>query len=212
MEVEVHGLAALLGAAPQLAVAVHPGVRALYHPAFPSLDRDRDAFAGDLGGEAQLGQQDTGVGAVVAAVQVDVDASGIAQTWARAAFSVGPSRVESCRLAPSETMPSGMPQASEATERFSPCLPRSTGDRPAFSPPDGALVMQPSTEISGGRHRLAGAGSAESHPRVCHKTSSRAAAAAASGEPDTSAQVRARHFPWGPGARRPGPPRISCSG
>ena len=43
----------------------------------------------------------------------------------------------------------GMPQASEATGRFSPSLPRSTGERPALSPPDGALVMHPSTEIIG---------------------------------------------------------------
>src|SRR5512135_1212820 len=32
-------------------------------------------------------------------------------------------------------------------ERFMPCLPRSTGLRPAHSPPPGALVMQPSTMI-----------------------------------------------------------------
>jgi hypothetical protein len=33
-------------------------------------------------------------------------------------------------------------------ERFMPCLPRSTGLRPAHSPPPGALPMQPSTMIS----------------------------------------------------------------
>ena len=33
------------------------------------------------------------------------------------------------------------PCPSDATERFRPCLPRSTGDRPATSPPQGAVVM-----------------------------------------------------------------------
>jgi hypothetical protein len=32
-------------------------------------------------------------------------------------------------------------------ERFRPCLPRSTGERPATSPPSGALVMAPSTAV-----------------------------------------------------------------
>src|SRR4051812_22773340 len=41
-----------------------------------------------------------------------------------------------------------MPAPSVTTERLSPCLPRSTGERPAASPPPGALVMQPSTARS----------------------------------------------------------------
>ena len=55
-----------------------------------------------------------------------------------------------------------------ATERFMPCLPRSTGLRPATSPPQGALVMHPSTARSsqvqpdhpvvGGQRRRSSAG------------------------------------------------------
>lgn len=51
-------------------------------------------------------------------------------------------------MAPAETRPIGTPRASVATERFRPCLPRSTGERPALSPPQGALVMHPSTDSS----------------------------------------------------------------
>jgi hypothetical protein len=42
----------------------------------------------------------------------------------------------------------GMPPPSTSSERFMPCLRRSTGDGPATSPPPGALVMQPSTAMS----------------------------------------------------------------
>src|SRR3954453_19869949 len=58
---------------------------------------------------------------------------------------VGSSSGESCLLAGAATRCSGMPCPSVATERFMPCLPRSTGERPATSPPHGALVMAPST-------------------------------------------------------------------
>jgi hypothetical protein len=46
VQVEVHDIAVLLGAAPQFAEAVHPRVRALHHPAFPGLDRGGYALAG----------------------------------------------------------------------------------------------------------------------------------------------------------------------
>jgi hypothetical protein len=44
-----------------------------------------------------------------------------------------------------QPLASGIPRASVATERFSACLRRSTGLGPATCPPQGALVMQPST-------------------------------------------------------------------
>jgi hypothetical protein len=52
---------------------------------------------------------------------------------------VGPSSGESLRLAAAATVPSGMPRASVTVERLWPCLPRSTGLRPAASPPQGAF-------------------------------------------------------------------------
>lgn len=42
----------------------------------------------------------------------------------------------------------GNPKASVTTERFVPCLPRSTGERPETSPPQGDLVIDPSTDRS----------------------------------------------------------------
>src|SRR3954454_13253456 len=62
--------------------------------------------------------------------------------------SVGRSRGEALRCAPAPTQPIGIPVASTSRERLVPCLPRSTGDLPAASPPQGALTMQPSTVIS----------------------------------------------------------------
>src|SRR5215211_1442204 len=46
------------------------------------------------------------------------------------------------------TAPGGMPKASTAIERLMPCLPWSIGLLPAFSLPQGALVMQQSTATS----------------------------------------------------------------
>ena len=60
---------------------------------------------------------------------------------------------ESCRFAPAETRPSGTPSASVAVKRFSPCLRRSTGDGPALSPPQGTLVMHPSTDTPSSSRR-----------------------------------------------------------
>jgi hypothetical protein len=48
-------------------------------------------------------------------------------------------------LAGAGSAASGMPPASTATERFNPCLRRSTELGPATWPPQGALVVQPST-------------------------------------------------------------------
>jgi hypothetical protein len=67
---------------------------------------------------------------------------------ARAASRVSPSSGESWRFAGALTTPSGMPLASTATERLMPRFPLSTGLLPAFSPPQGDLVMQQSTATS----------------------------------------------------------------
>ena len=61
---------------------------------------------------------------------------------------VGTKSGESWRFAGAITAPSGMPLASTAIERLTPRFPRSTGLLPAFSPPQGALVMQQSTATS----------------------------------------------------------------
>jgi hypothetical protein len=50
---------------------------------------------------------------------------------------VGPSSGDSLRLAAAATVRSGMPRASVTVKRLRPCLPRSTGLRPATSPPQG---------------------------------------------------------------------------
>jgi hypothetical protein len=50
-----------------------------------------------------------------------------------------------CWLAGAGRAARGMPPASTATEGCSPCLRRSTGLGPAVWPPQGALVVQPST-------------------------------------------------------------------
>ena len=68
----------------------------------------------------------------------------IAASVVTRASRVGASSGASWRLAGAATVPSGIPAASTARERLSPCLPRSTGLRPATSPPHGALVMQQS--------------------------------------------------------------------
>lgn len=46
---------------------------------------------------------------------------------------------------------SGIPLASTTGERFIPCFPRSTGLLPAFSPPQGALVMQSRPQLYVGK-------------------------------------------------------------
>ncbi len=51
-------------------------------------------------------------------------------------------------LAGAASVPRGMPSPSTIVERLRPCLPRSTGLPPAFSPSHGALVMQQSTATS----------------------------------------------------------------
>src|SRR2546430_1149085 len=66
VEVEVHDLGVAVGHAAELAVAVHPGVGAFHRPAPPGLDRGGDAQAGDLVGEAELGEQLAGGPAVIA--------------------------------------------------------------------------------------------------------------------------------------------------
>jgi hypothetical protein len=93
-------------------------------------------------------QGDAGGVAVVAGVQVHGGPGG---PWAerveggKGLVQGGASSGESWRLAGAGTAVSGMSPASVASERFRPCLPRSTGLRPASWPPQGALVMHPST-------------------------------------------------------------------
>jgi hypothetical protein len=67
---ELDGAAALLGAAADLAVAIHPGVGAFHDPAFAGLDGGGDAFAGDLVDVAEFVEQVPGRPGVIAAVQV----------------------------------------------------------------------------------------------------------------------------------------------
>ena len=64
------------------------------------------------------------------------------------AARVGSSSGESWALAAAATRCSGRPAASVTTERLMPCLPRSTGERPETSPPQGDLVIDPSTDRS----------------------------------------------------------------
>ena len=70
VEVEVDDVGVLVGAPAKLAVAVHPGVGALYYPPFADLDRGWDAFAGDLTVQAQGVEELSGHTTVVAGVQV----------------------------------------------------------------------------------------------------------------------------------------------
>ena len=70
-QVEVHGGAALLGAASELAEAVHPAVGPLHDPARAGLDRGRDTLPGDGTVEAECLEQRARGTAVVATVEVD---------------------------------------------------------------------------------------------------------------------------------------------
>jgi len=102
----------------------------LHDPAGTGLDGGGDALAGDLAVEAQLIQQLAGGLAVIAAVLVA--AAVLGQDVIRlAACRVGAGSGESCRFAPAEAMPSGMPYPSLATERFSPLLATSLFADPA---------------------------------------------------------------------------------
>jgi hypothetical protein len=56
--VEVDDPAVAVGAATQLAVAVHPTMSALDDPSFADLDRGGDTLAGDLAVQAQPVEQD----------------------------------------------------------------------------------------------------------------------------------------------------------
>lgn len=61
---------------------------------------------------------------------------------------MGLSNGESCRFAPAETGPRGAPSASVAAERLSSLFVLATQDGPVLFPPQGALVMHPSTNTS----------------------------------------------------------------
>jgi hypothetical protein len=109
-----------------------------------ALDRCRDAPPSDLADHAALGQDLPAGLVVVAGVQVHHrpgrqgpdHADGVEggrQQPVVAAVGRGGHR------------PSGMPPASVTIERLRPCLRRSVGLGPAVWPPQGALVMHPST-------------------------------------------------------------------
>lgn len=86
---------------------------------------------------------------MVAGVEVDGDVIGEsdAKVLVEACEVVegGLQQRESWRLVPAITQPRGIPARSTIGARLVPCLPRSTGDLPAASPPQGALTRQPST-------------------------------------------------------------------
>lgn len=71
VEEEVHDAAVAVGAAAELAVAVHPRVGAFADPSCADLDWCGYAFAGDLTVQAEPVEQGSGDGGVVADVEVD---------------------------------------------------------------------------------------------------------------------------------------------
>ena len=103
-------------------------------------------FTGDFPGHATGRQFDADLARVVTCVEVDRD---VVRERADLVEFVqrGGQQPESCRFAGASTRPSGMPFPSTMLERFMPGWPRSTGLRPAHSPP-GAFVMHPSTAMS----------------------------------------------------------------
>src|SRR3954452_24538901 len=117
---------------------------ALDVPPPAGLDRCLLALVCDLAVQAAVGQQGAGLGRVVAGVEVHGDLCG-QRASPVSPFRGGSSSGESWRWAPARTRPSGIPPPSTSTDRFNPCLRRSTGDGPAHSPPPGAFVMHPST-------------------------------------------------------------------
>ena len=97
--------------------------------------------------KAAPGEFVSGLCRVVAGVQVHGDVGGqwtevgeLVQGWEPTAAC----RAGGRRPAPG---PAGCQSPSTISDRFLPCLPRSTGDGPATSPSPGALVMHPSTAI-----------------------------------------------------------------
>ena len=91
-----------------------------------------------------------GIGALALAVDAPADtaahlAGQVLISTAPMVSRVAASNPSSRQLAGAGTAASGRPPASTATERFSPCLRRSTGLVPAVWPPQGALVVHPST-------------------------------------------------------------------
>ena len=141
---ELHHQPAPLGAPAQPAVLVAPRMGALDHPPAANLDRCRDAPCGDLTDHPPLGQDLPAGLIVIAGVQVDRRPLGQHPNHADG-VQVAASSPSSRRLAGAGTAPSGMPPASVRIERFRPCLRRSTGLGPAVWPPQGALVVHPST-------------------------------------------------------------------
>jgi hypothetical protein len=107
---------------------------------------------GDLTNHPALGQDLPAGLPAVAGVQVHGERSRQRTNCrggdARRGVKVAASSPSSRRWAGAGRLARGMPPAWTATERFSPCLRRSTGLGPATRPPQGALVMQPSTARS----------------------------------------------------------------
>ena len=86
---------------------------------------------------------------VVAGVEVEAPPYGqSSQRVSTTPSRVGARRGGSWLLAGALGAPKSMPKASTAVERLMSCLPVSTGLLPAFSPPQGALLMQQSTATS----------------------------------------------------------------
>src|SRR5512142_1586140 len=118
VEVGVDDVLAAFVASLQPVEGVVPGIRALDVPPLAGLDRGLVSFMCDLPGHSPGGEPVAGFLRGVPGVQGSRD-----------------------RL---RHRPGGMPYPSVLLDRFMPCLPRSTGLRPAHSPPPGALVRHPS--------------------------------------------------------------------
>jgi hypothetical protein len=124
----------------------------LDHPAAARLNRRWRPTRGDLTPQPAVGQRLPAGLVVVAGVQVHRGRIGqqppagpcTAVRVAAAVSRVAASKPSWRRLAGAGTAASGMPAASQATERLRPCLRRSTGLGPATWPPPGASVIQPS--------------------------------------------------------------------
>ncbi len=146
-EEELDGRSPAFGAAPELAEVVHPGVRAFDDPPAAGLDWDLRAARGDAGVDPSVGQAVVDALVVVAGVQSEAwmlrqrpeglfEGGEAVEGGGQQGVVTGVGR---CRLGDQ-----GYAGAVVNWERFRPSLARSTGLLPAHSPPEGALVIQPS--------------------------------------------------------------------
>ena len=121
-----------------------PGVGPFDVLAPPGLDRGLVALMGDLPGHAASGELVAGLLRIVPGVEMDGDVAGQRPDVIEFVQRGGQERgvMPVCRgqhPAGRDALPPAM------SDRFMPSLPRSTGLRPAHSPPPGALAMHPST-------------------------------------------------------------------